>query len=163
MSWVVDTREFEDAMNGLARQSAGTDREILTVTGREVIFRVAKATPHRTGAAKAGWWPAWRGLGRSGTPGGTRRKEGRKVINKRVYISEGSFEDGRDDPKEPFIAFSNDSKVIGPKGPLNYLFVVNDQGKSAGFMERAVLETTDFLERQTTQSYNRLLEKFGSR
>ncbi len=163
MAWTMDTREFESVMNQLAQQSGGTDREILTVAGREAIFKVAKATPFKTGNARAGWWTAWRALGRSGTPGGTRRREGRKVIKNRVYIAEGGFKDNRGNRAEPSIEMSNDSKVITKGGPINYLFIVNAKGKSAGFMQRALDDTTQFFERQTTRSYDRLLNKFGSR
>ncbi len=162
MAFTVDTKEFERAMSALANTSAGTDTEILTLAGREMIFNVKNATPKSTGKGRAGWWPAWRGLGRSGNPG-TRRQEGETKIKGRVYTSAGGFEDNRRNRGEPSISISNNSTVMVKGKKVNYLFISDARGKSAGWMKRGVDKTTEFFENMTEDKYARLLEKFGTR
>ncbi len=158
----TDTKEFERAMGQLGNASVGTDREILTVGGREMMFNVVAATPKATGKARAGWWPAWRGLGRSGNPL-TRRREGRTKIKGRVYISEGAFEDGRDKRGEAFIEISKSTHIVSKRGKENYLFITDAVGAAKGWMARGVAKTTGFFENLTLERYERLLAKFGTR
>lgn len=122
-------REFNQAIDELANESTKTDIEVLTWQAIKLVlalvFRTRLATftsesaeklelfagilskgtgfP-RQGRARAGWWPAWRGLGMFGLPTGT---------NSTVLGSaEGEFIDGRHRASRPFIVVANDVPYI---------------------------------------------------
>ena len=159
MSWTVDSREFNLATAALARESVGTNREIVTVAGRDLIFSLAANTPKKTGNARAGWAPAWRGLRRTGSPGRTRRKEGRNKVGKQIYLSRGGFVDGRNNRDEPFVEMSNNAQVISRGKSVNYLFIVNAKDD---FMERATNRAVAAMDRVSKKTYDKLLRKYGS-
>lgn len=159
----MNTQQFELAMTRILRDTAATDREAVTLMARELIFHLRNGTPKKTGALRAGWWPAWRGIGRSGNPG-TRLREGKKTIRKREYNIQGKFIDNRDKPGEASVEMINTTEVKNRRGrPSRYGFIQNARGSNAGFIGRAESKSVAALQQIPARVLQKLLTKYGAR
>ena len=155
----ADTRELERAMDAVTRESLRADHEVVMLNGRTLLRAIVYNTPRSTGNGRAGWWPAWSGLGMAGTPG-TPVAEGTHVLRKQQYTAAGTFTDRSRARPEAFVEFTNTSSVQRKGGKqFRYLFVSNARGKSADWMQKAADEATFKFDRQ----HARLLRKHSAR
>ena len=183
MSFEVDTSEFTQSLLELDRFALGTDRDVVTISGRELIFNLVNATPRRSGNARAGWTAGWQGIGRNGKP-----FRAAKVGRKRRYIAEGAFVDNRNTKGEPSVEFINQTRAITKAGvkrrksgknlrgegrsEIYYIFLL-DAGKlrhprtggvvtkHKGFVQKALDKTADFFFNVSERKYASLLRRFS--
>jgi len=109
--------EFNAAITELAKTSRRVDTDVLTGQAIQLVRSLVKYTRlttnsrlgkkrhfKRAGRARAGWWPAWVGLGVFSIPRGTRAG----VLSN----AEGEFIDHRNKVNTPYVEMSNTVKYI---------------------------------------------------
>lgn len=152
MEW--DTREFEMAMEAVARESDRSDHEIITMNARTLIRAVVYNTPRDTGTARAGYWPAWQALEMAGSPG-TRRGYAPWVRGKeRMMIPQGTVTDQRNAKGEKFVEWTNSTHYRAKGKRVNYPYIRNQKDK---WLDKAEAEATF----KFGKTYEKLLRKHG--
>ena len=114
-----DVKEFSREMDKILKFSFTSNKKLVYENARRVLKIIVSKTPHKEGHARAGWYPAWVGLGLVGSPmtsqpfGRHQVKRGRQVF---VYISDGEFIDNTNDRDDPHIIFKNKTVVLTAAG-----------------------------------------------
>ena len=151
----IDTKEFERVLSDLASVSRFSDKELVKRNAKEFMWQLVAFTPYKRGYARAGWWDAWVGVGRAGSPR-TRRSPGEFKLGKRLtYIVEGGFLDRTGSIGQPYIEVSNNTRIRLADGTeIPYLELLNlgklyhlKTGKPIGlehqgFIQKALNATT---------------------
>ena len=168
MSFQLDTKEFEKAMDDLATISDRADSEILELNAKQMMYNLASNTPKSSGYARAGWTEAWKGVGRSGKPL-TRRTPGTFKREDKTYVIESNFIDHRSKKGMKEITAENTSQLIytnpktGAQTKIDYLADLNDgdmQDLSTG--DSIGLDNKGFLQKSidaTTFNFKKLYQR----
>jgi len=121
----VDFKDFVKTLDKVLRQAVKDDKKIVRDNARAVLLAVVDKTPHRQGHARAGWYPAWAGLGLAGAPK-TNQPHGRHTVRNGqstiTYFSEGEFVDNTTDPDDPHIIIKNKVAFLTKAGEVRENF-----------------------------------------
>ena len=116
-----DTKDFVRTFDKVLRQAVKDDKKIVRDNARTVLLAVVEKTPHSEGHARAGWYPAWSGLGLAGAPktnqpfGRHQVKRGKSTV---TYFSDGEFIDNTNDPNNPHVIIKNKSSFLTKAGEI---------------------------------------------
>ena len=168
----LDTSELDRAINQLTKESPIADAQLVTMNGTQVLKLIAFETPKQSGFARAGWTPAWKGLGITGKPY-TRKTLGSHTRGNKRYVVEGAFIDNRTGKGESSVEFINSTFVVWTKGKnklkVNYLFDLNDGNLKTITGKRAGQDKKDFMQGAINRAefkfsniYERKMKKFSS-
>jgi len=132
-----DTREMERAMVEISRESDRTDFEIVTANSDTLVRSLAYNTPRKTGSLRAGFWPAWNALDKTGSPG-TRRPFApySPQKSKDVYVPDGGVQDDRRARDEKSFEFVNRTHILRNGKKIYYGYVLNARSNFWGKGER---------------------------
>lgn len=116
----IDDSEFTDTLEAIDRDMIDEHGEILRETIGEALKGIVADTPIEKGVARAGFLPAWRGLGLPGLPA-TPLGLGETTHRGRRYVAAGNYRENLRELRGPELEFTNDSRTISRRGrPFYY-------------------------------------------
>ena len=127
----IDYREFDRAMRELSFESDRSDYEIVTMNSQTLTKALAWNTPKDTGAARAGFWPAWSALDLPGTPAGTTfgftplEIKSKKRKTPRSYVPDGWVKDERRNAGDPGFSFAVKTHTYRNGKRVYYPYILN--------------------------------------
>ena len=161
MSFELDTRKFEGAINEMASLSSSSTERQVWYNARAILRSIAWNSPRRTGAMNAGWLPSWKKLKMSGRPNTKLTNTDSFEVGKkkkRIKHPAGRFDDNRKSVV-PHIIMHNLTTEERSDGKKIYYpaFVAN----ITNFMERAEAEIADKFERNIQRMLERNAKRSG--
>jgi hypothetical protein len=160
ITFKLDTREFNSAMDELRSVTRKEDDKIIRLTAYGVVLNLVRFTPifkkiknpnfqwkqlfvekFAKGRARLGWWPAWKHLGIRGTP-----NIGNGPL---IDRGEGGITDNSKNIMNPHITVYN---------TVDYSYKLD---KKNNIVKRALDFQQRFLQRAIDRSYKKLLGRFG--